>query len=537
MRFGSCPVRDAEGGILAHGVRAQGVAFKKGRVLSSEDIAALAKIGVEEVIVARLDPDDIGEDAAAGRIAAALAGNGVRIGASFTGRANLYAHEDGLVLLDAAAIDAINRVDEAITVATLPPFSRVVPRQMLATIKIIPFAAPSQSIERALAAVHNSAPPVSVAPFHPKRVALISTVLDGTKPSVLEKNRAVLESRVGAIGSKIVFERKTGHTAADLSADLDAAVEAGTDPILVFGASAITDRRDVIPDAIVRAGGTVTHFGMPVDPGNLLLLGKLKGRTVVGLPSCARSPKLNGVDFVLWRIAADLPIGRAEIASMGVGGLLMEIPTRPQPRDERPQEAPHQPKVGAIVLAAGLATRMGGSKLLEPVGGKALVRLATEAATRSSASPVVVVTGNGADKVKDALEGLSVRLVNNPDFAIGLSASLKCGLKALPEDCDGAVILLADMPGVTAALVDKLIAAFDPSEDRAICVATRKGKRGNPVLWARRFFPEILAIEGDVGAKHMLAQYGESVCEVEAADDGPLIDIDTAEALAAYRKR
>jgi molybdenum cofactor cytidylyltransferase len=537
MRFGSSPVRDAEGGILAHGVRVEGIAFKKGRVLSSADVTALANVGVTQVVIARPDHMDVGEDAAAARLANALAGGGVRVGAAFTGRANLYALDDGIALIGASAIEAVNRVDEAITVATLAPYSRVVPRQMLATIKIIPFAVPNFSVERALSAVHGLEAPVGVAPFRPKNAALISTVLGGTKTSVLEKNRSALEARLDAIRSSIIFERKTTHDAVVLASDLLAAAQSGADPILVFGASAITDRRDVIPNAIVRAGGTIVHFGMPVDPGNLLLLGKLKGRTVVGLPSCARSPKLNGVDFVLWRIAADLPIGPGEVSSMGVGGLLMEIPTRPQPRDEQPVEPPRQPKIGAIVLAAGLASRMGGTKLLEPVIGKPLVRLAAEAAVTSSASPVVVVTGNAALEVARAVGSLQVEIINNPDYAKGLSTSLKCGLKALPEDCDGAVVLLADMPGVTSSLVDKLIAAFDPLEDRAICVATRNGKHGNPVLFAKRFFPEILSIEGDVGAKHLLAQYGESVCEVEAADDGPLIDIDTPEALAAYRKR
>src|SRR5262249_47315285 len=154
----------------------------------------------------------------------------------------------------------------------------------------------------------------------------------------------------------------------------------------------------------------------------------------------------------------------------GVGGLLMEIPTRPQPREEEPVEPPRQPKIGAIVLAAGLASRMGGSKLLEPVMGKPLVRLAAEAATGSSASPTIVVTGNAAPEVTKALAGLPVGIANNPDYAKGLSTSLKCGLRALPDDCDGAVVLLSDMPGVTSSLVDKLVAAFDPSEDRAICV-------------------------------------------------------------------
>jgi molybdenum cofactor cytidylyltransferase len=177
---------------------------------------------------------------------------------------------------------------------------------------------------------------------------------------------------------------------------------------------------------------------------------------------------------------------------------------------------------------------MGSNKLLAAVGGKPLIRHAVETALASAASPVIVVTGNGESEIRRALFQLPTIFVNNAHYSNGLSTSLKSGLSALPLDCDGALILLGDMPDVTCGLLDKLIAAFDPGEDRAICVATRHGKRGNPVLWARGFFPEMLALQGDVGARHLIAQYSEVVCEVEAADDGPLIDIDTPDALKAY---
>src|SRR5258706_8671440 len=357
------------------------------------------------------------------------------------------------------------------------------------------------------------------------------------KPALPDMNHKALDARLESIGSRIVLERRTPHEVSALVVAIKEALAAGADPLLIFGASAITDRRDVIPAAIVEAGGRIDHFGMPVDPGNLLLLGRIDDRLVIGLPGCARSPKLNGIDFVLWRVAAGLPIGVREIATMGVGGLLTEIPTRPQPRDERPNDVPRLPTIGAVVLAAGKSSRMGSNKLLIDVGGKPLVRRAVEAAVKSAAHPVIVVTGNAADEVAKPIEGLPDAIVNNPDYAKGLSSSLKCGLGALPEDCDGVIILLADMPGVTSALIDKLIAAFDPAEGRGICVASRGGVRGNPVLWARRFFPEMLTLEGDTGAKHLMAQYEELVCEVEAPDDGPLIDIDTPEALAAYRAR
>jgi molybdenum cofactor cytidylyltransferase len=180
---------------------------------------------------------------------------------------------------------------------------------------------------------------------------------------------------------------------------------------------------------------------------------------------------------------------------------------------------------------------MGSNKLMAELNGKPLVRHAVEAALASAAAPVIVVTGNEEAKTRAALSGLNVSFVGNPDFARGLSTSLKTGIAAVPPDCDGAIVLLGDMPGVSAALIDKLIASFDPGEDRAICVATRNGKHGNPVLWARRFFEEIASIEGDVGAKALVGAYGDLVREVEAADDAPLIDIDTPEALAAYRAR
>ncbi len=529
MQFGPSPTANAVGAILAHSVRLDETRLRKGRVLSADDIAALEAAGITNVTVARLEAGDVPEDEAAATIAKAGAGHDIRIGAAFTGRANLYAEQPGLALIDTARVHALNAIDESITIATLPPFTRVGPRRMLATVKIIPFAAPRTAVEEARALLAE--PIVRIAPFTPHRIALISTSLPDTKPALLDKNRAALDARVNALGSSITFERRVAHRADELAEAIKCAK--GADPILIFGASAITDRRDVIPAAIEMAGGRIVHFGMPVDPGNLLLLGTLDGATVIGLPGCARSPKLNGFDFVLWRLMANLPLARDTIAAMGVGGLLGEIATRPQPRDERFAEAPRAPKIAAVVLAAGLSARMGRNKLLAPLAGKPLARHVAEAAAASAADPLIVVTGNQADDVEASLAGFGARFVRNPDYADGLSTSLKAGIAAVPEDCDGAMVLLGDMPDVSAALIDRLIASFSPQDGRAICVASHAGKRGNPVLWARRYFADMLALEGDIGAKQLMATNAELVCEVEAGDDAPLTDIDTPDALAA----
>ncbi len=533
MQFETSRPEEAGHGILAHSVRAGDRLFKKGHVISADDVSVMRAAGVREVVIARLEDSDIPEDVAAARIARKLAGENVRVGAAFTGRANLFAEPDGLSVLDAELIDTINAVDESITVATLSAYQCVSAGQMLATVKIIPFAAPREAVETVEALLAR--PALSVRQFRPRATALVLTTLPDSKSALLEKTRAAIRMRLQAIGSELIFDRQTPHTADALAPVLREAAHRA-DLILVFGASAIADRRDVIPAAIEKAGGSVEHFGMPVDPGNLLLIGRLDRAHVVGLPGCARSPKLNGFDFVLWRLAAGLPVGRKEIVAMGVGGLLMEIPTRPQPRDEHAVEAPRAPRVAAIVLAAGSSHRMGTNKLLAQIGGKPMVCHVVDAALASAAAPVLVVTGNERERVRGALEGYMVQFIENPEFASGLSSSLKRGLSMIPGNSDAAVILLGDMPGVNPVLIDKLIAAFNPAEGRAICVATHGGKRGNPVLFARRFFAEIAGIEGDVGARGLIGAYPDMVCDVEAGDDAPLIDIDTPEALAAYLK-
>jgi molybdenum cofactor cytidylyltransferase len=208
----------------------------------------------------------------------------------------------------------------------------------------------------------------------------------------------------------------------------------------------------------------------------------------------------------------------------------MEIVSRPQPREEATPEKGR--RVAAVILAAGRSTRMGGpNKLLAEIGGRPLVRIAAEEVLASRANPVIVVTGHQREKVEVALGGLDVRLVHNPRYAEGLSTSVKAGLGAVPDDVDGAIVCLGDMPQVRAPLIDKLVSAFDPERGALAVIPTIDGKRGNPVVWSRRFFPELMTLEGDIGARNVIGRYPEAVVEVPLTDTAALIDVDTPEAL------
>ena len=532
MRFGRVDVAGAAGAVLAHSMRVGGRTFRKGRVLSAEDVEALEREGCDAVIAARFDPGDVAEDEAAQAAAQALAGGGVRVGAPFTGRCNVFAAADGLLLVRAPDIDRFNAVNEALTVATLPAPRAVREGEMLATIKVIPFAVPGAVLDRALACL-GTEPAIRVGAFEPMAAAVIQTRLPATKETVLNKTSRVLRSRIEALGGCVSSDTRCEHAAGAVAQAVASALDSDAGIVLIAGASAIVDRRDVVPAGIAAAGGEVLHLGMPVDPGNLLLLARCRGRPVLGLPGCARSPVLNGLDLVLERLAARLDVAPRDIMAMGVGGLLKETAARSQPRrgsrESGPARAPH---VAALVLAAGRSTRMGPvNKLLAPLGGRAMVRAVVDALAGSSVRPVVAVTGHEAERVGEALAGAGVHLVHNPEYRQGLSGSIRAGLAALPESAEAAVICLGDMPLLTSAHVDRLVAAFDPAEGREICVPVFEGKRGNPVLFARRFFDEIARVRGDVGARHLIGEYEEYVCEVAMGDRAVLVDVDSPQAL------
>ncbi|MBI5262444.1 MAG: NTP transferase domain-containing protein [Bradyrhizobium sp.] len=532
MKFGPASPRNAIGGVTVHTLRQGSLVLKKGTTVGPAEVEALESAGIKEIVVVRLEDGDVSEDVAAASIAQAVAGDGVRVEGAFTGRANLFAARAGVLAIDRAAVDRINGVDEAITFATLPAFKPVVEGEMVATVKLIPFGVEGRLRDAAVKAAGGGV--LKVAPYVIKRVGVVSTLLPGLSSKVVEKTLRVTAERLAPTGAAIIAERRVPHEERALAAAIKELLGLGAELVIVFGASAIADRRDVIPAALTDVGGTIEHFGMPVDPGNLLLVGRAGDVPVLGAPGCARSPVENGFDWVLMRLLAGLKVSRAEIMGMGVGGLLMEIVTRPQPRVKPETEGERH--VAAIVLAAGRSTRMGGpNKLLAELDGKKLVRIATEQALASRASEVIVVTGHQAELIEQALDGLKVKYVRNPDFAEGLAGSVKAGIAAVPETCDGAVICLGDMPLIDARLIDRLIEAFAPDRGNLIVVPASEGRRGNPVLWSRRFFDELMTLSGDVGARHLITKHAEAVAEVPADGERAFLDIDTPAALEAAR--
>jgi molybdenum cofactor cytidylyltransferase len=542
VRFGPVPPAEALGAINAHTLRAGDRVVKKGRVIDPADVAALEAAGVAAVVVARLDAGELGEDAAAAAVAAAVAGPGVRVDPADTGRANLFAAHGGVVVVDASRIHALNQVDEAITAATLPVFAAVPRGAMVATVKLIAFGARDAAVA---AAADAGARAVEVRGWKGIAAGLVLTRTEGTSARVLDRAAAVPRERLARVDGALIAERRVAHAADAVAAAIRELLALHVDVVLVLGASAVMDRDDVIPAGIRAAGGAVTRVGMPVDPGNLLVLGAVGASAVIGVPGCARSLKRSGFDAVLERLAAGLVVTGEDLIAMGVGGLLEEVPTRPRPRAGASEGegggggGEGAARMAAVVLAAGRASRMGSNKLLAVLDGKPLVRHAVEAALGSRAEPVVVVTGNQADEVRAALAGLDVAFVHNADYAAGMSTSLRAGVAAVTAAdpaIGGALVCLGDMPRVRAAHLDAIIDGVR-DDHVLIVVPTFERKRGNPVLLTRALFDEVAALDGDVGARALIERHAASVRWLPLEEPGILVDVDTPGALEAIRSR
>lgn len=527
--------------LLAHRTACGACVLKKGHRLGLNDFHRLINAGVEAIVVARLGSDDIHENEAAARVAAGLAGTGIRFVPMITGRINFHAEAAGVLAINTAAVAALNRVDESITLATLDPYASVVADRLVATIKIIPYAVADRTVRRVEAMIAESMPLLWLHPYRSRRIALITSSTDHSKPALAKKAATIIDARAQACGgNQLSDHHEVAHRVDAMAMALQACLDENYDTILMLGATAIVDRGDIIPAAIMACGGVIEHFGMPVEPGNLLLLGKVGTVRVIGLPGCVRSPTANGFDWVLQRALADLPLGAETIMAMGCGGLLKGMETSAAISRHRPKVS----RVEAILLAAGSSRRMpDGNKILmslNPAADETLLERTIRRLCAARIDRLILVTGADADAVSAAAIaampefGGTLEIVFNPHYADGMGTSLAAAVSAVSAQAAGCLVAVADQPHVTTAHYNRLIAAFD-SQRQPLCVSSQEGIRGVPVLFGRLFFSALAKLDDDRGGRAVLDRYADLSYDVAALEDDFFLDLDTPEALQAYR--
>ena len=330
MIFGQVTVGDALGCVLAHSLSVGHQRLRKGMVLDADHLTALSAAGYDQITVARLEDGDAHEDAAATQLAQALCPDPdsahVTLTPAFTGRVNIIAGTAGVVRLDADRLIVANGIDAMITVATVPDLHQMQQGGLIATVKIISYAVQRAVLDQVCEHVRDAIRLVTPV------VKTASLIVTHTDTGAGQKGVEAIRARCDALGVDLVDVIDSQHTEAEIAAAL---TPIQTDLIMILTGSATSDIHDTAPLAVCQAGGEVTRFGIPVDPGNLLFFGSLGDRPVIGLPGCARSIALNGADWVLARTVCGIDVTPNDFAAMSVGGLLKEIPTRPHPRKKK----------------------------------------------------------------------------------------------------------------------------------------------------------------------------------------------------------
>ena len=532
MKFGEKPINECVGDLLVHSVKTPDGKLPKGTRLSKTHIEALRFIGAEFLLVASIEEDDVEENSAASMLSNAFLKNGFQLSVPATGRVNFIAEALSIVRLDVEKIKSLNEIDEAITFSTVMPDQLVTVGQMIATMKIIPYAVSKSSIDNALLVISNS-DLVSCRTIVSRKFSLIQTSFEDTKPSIISATEDVTRTRLSQLESPLIDSQVTAHKASEVYEALLRGREHGAEAFLLCGASAIADRLDVLPEALRMVGGEVNHLGLPVDPGNLSMVGEWDGMLVLGMPGCARSPKLNGLDWLLQKALAGIKLDKSELSGMAVGGLLADIASRPLPRRLIHKNTEKNQKIAGILLAAGSSRRMGNeNKLLLPIEtGLPMIRWIAQTYVDADIDKLFVVTGFQHKKISKALLGLDVEFVHNHVYQTGQASSVVRGIERLSEQYDCALIGLADMPFVTSDLINRLIKSHKllSKPEVRITMPIIDGRRANPVIWGRAFFDELQAISGDEGGRQILSAYLSAVNGVSWDKTEVTEDIDLPE--------
>jgi molybdenum cofactor cytidylyltransferase len=528
MFFGNIKVQDSLNCILAHTIVINNNKINKGTIITKKHKKFFIDNDIKNIVGARLSKNDFHEDDAANIVANKFRNSDLALEKAYTGRANILANKSGLLIIDEQKINQFNKISDNITIATLNNNSNVKKGEMIATIKIISFAVQEKFINLIKKSYLKKS--LSIHSYINKKCALILTHhnKENIKLNAISEKR--IKSRLKNLNCNLDLISKCEHDSIIISKKINSLLKKNVNLILILGSSAIVDIKDKIPEAIKISNGSIIRFGMPVDPGNLLLLGNINKTSIIGLPGCARSPSLNGFDLVLEKVISGNNISKQDISNMGVGGLLKTLNKR-----NVEEKKSKNYNITNIILAAGQSKRMEETnKLLIKIGKKTMIDKIVDTSLKSSASDTIVVLGFESERVKESLSNKKILTINNKDYNKGQSTSLQCGISGLSEDCDAAVILLADMPNINYQLINKLIENYDPDSNNSIIIPTFNGKKGNPILIDREFFPDILSIKGDKGAKDIINANKNSIKKIPHKDSSVLNDIDTKKDLSTY---
>ena len=518
MKIFQKKIEDSCGYLLMHSVFLKDGRLRKGKIIDQDDIYVMKSSEIEMVYVGEYEQDDIPENDASSQIAKAIAMDEFLISPTLSGKTNITVSSDGLIEIDEDNVTKLNNLSPNVAISTLNNHDVIYRGDHILSVKIISYAISSLHLEKIISFLKKNRI-IKLKAFKSMRIGVIYTTSKNEKQSLIEKTKKSIKSRISDYNSTIMDERIISHDYMTIKENVDQLKDSNINCILLFLSTSISDVNDIVPSVIDELGGEIKSFGMPVDPGNLTLNGKIQSVDIVVAAGSARSDSLNGLDWHLNCIHAGIEVTQDMVNSLGVGGLLKDIDFAIKRKRVSKAIDTKKSNIAAVVLCAGESKRMGKkNKLLLQVEGKSLIKNYIEKISKSNVSEIVIVTGHQSDEIAKELDGYDLKFIHNEKYKEGMSTSLNTGINSLSDNINAAIICLPDMPMIGIYEINKLIEYYNPSIGNEICIATYNDQRGNPVLWDRKYFKKLMQIKGDKGGRYLLPKFLDKSVEVKLGE-------------------
>lgn len=525
-------VNHALGIRIAEEIRFEGKVLGKGHELTEEDIIQLKLSGITKVFGAEMGENDISNETALGIIAAKICGNNTAYSIGKNGVCKIVAVKDGVFVCADDRVAKFNRLSHNLILNTIEPYAIVKSGEVIAELELTLPVIEQKMVDEIIFSLSGNIELISVAVQEKKKTALIYAKLynDALETEHFTNIVTKLVKDFSELQFDFQNEYNTRHTIDDVGNAVQKAVDDGNDVIFILSGQKSVDAKDVIPSALNSYVDELVNLTIPQVGASDLIIAEKRRTKIIALPY-----NYDKIDSKLTNHFIKLAIVNERLHTYDFARpqnvLLSAGQALPDPEKEtlftadNKKLAKGEANIAVVVLAAGIGSRAGRNKLMLEVDEKPMFLKTVEAAVKSKASPVFVITGYNNTEVEEFLEDIDVNVIYNPSFRAGIKTSIALGIKSVPGFCDGALLLPADMPNITPEFINKMIKSFKKKEEKQVCMATWKGNKYNPIIWSKSLFGVADIVPENAHLRSVFMEHSDYTNLVEAPNDKLLLDV------------
>ena len=532
MKYGEFKINQSEGVILCSDIALGGFFLPKGHKITQEDIALFKGFDIYSVFGVLFEDGDVDFRTAQQQIAAQICGSGLGYANDSGGICQIVAAYDGVFTVDDVRLDKFNGFNDNIVLNVIKSYTAVKSGDIVAELEIIPPLITEKDVDDMMFRLSGNDNLLSVSKTNEKKAVLLYPHLLNDEAENKHFTSVVMKLVTNLGDAGLVFEREVNSRYnKDAVADsLFDAYTLGADVVFVLSPLKSIGRNDIIASAVNAAVDEIVNFSVPVVSASELILAQKNNTKVIVVPFAYDLVDSSEIDRLMKRAIFSEYLSEAMFVRKHSGyitsGLVADEQMNKHLIMPKGQSSAGKADIGIVVLAAGQGRRAGLNKLMtEGKDGLPLFLRAVNAAIASKARPVFVVTGYRHEELEEWLDKLDVNVLYNPAYASGIRTSIAMGLKSVPSSCDGAILLPADMPNIEAADLNKLIAKFDKTSDKQVCLLAHKGVKSNPVLWSKSLYDQADIVPENAAMRAVFVEHADYTKVTEIKDAKKLRDV------------